>query len=124
VGFFRCYLPPWLTTAMRLFLFVLRFGLYVGTVSYFALDGNGTDDLILPRKQIYIIKGVELLIVEFEHSPQDGWFSCFVAVLFALVVYYLERVGRNVFGPFWARKLLGDYSFAIGIIFFTGFVHM
>jgi hypothetical protein len=74
--------------------------------------------------QIYIVKGIELLVFEFTHSTQDGWFSCFVAVLFAFVVYFLERTGGNVFGPFWARKLLGDYSFAIGIIFFTGFVNM
>ncbi|KAK4046404.1 hypothetical protein OIO90_006575 [Microbotryomycetes sp. JL221] len=73
---------------------------------------------------IYIQKGIELLVFEFDVSGAAGWFSVVIAMLFALVVYFLERTAKLSFGPFWFRKFLQDYAFTIGIIFFTGFVHM
>ncbi|KAJ8297285.1 putative transporter [Rhodotorula toruloides] len=74
---------------------------------------------------IYIQKGVELLVYEFDAGRgQAGWFSVVVAILFALSVYFVERAGTLHFGPFWARKALVDYTFAAAIIFYTGFVHI
>ncbi|SCV68754.1 BQ2448_875 [Microbotryum intermedium] len=73
---------------------------------------------------IYIQKGVELLVYEFDLSDQAGWFSVVVAILFALSVYFLERTATLSFGPFWLRKCITDYAFAAGIIFYTGFVHI
>ncbi|KAM0790354.1 hypothetical protein ACM66B_003238 [Microbotryomycetes sp. NB124-2] len=73
---------------------------------------------------IYIQKGIELLVFEFDVSGAAGWFSVVIAMLFALVVYFLERTAKLPFGPFWFRKFLQDYAFTIGIIFFTGFVHI
>lgn len=92
---------------------------------------------------IYIQKGIELLVFEFDISGQAGWFSVVVAILFALFVYFLERSGTLSFGressssnripistnsynlaAFWARKFVADYAFAACIVLFTGFVHI
>lgn len=45
-------------------------------------------------------------------------------MLFALSVYFAQRTASLPFGPFWLRKLLGDYSFAIMAVWWTGFSHM
>lgn len=47
-----------------------------------------------------------------------------VAILFSLVVYFVQRAGNLPFGPFWFRKLLNDYAFPLAAVFFTGFVHI
>ncbi|MBW0514451.1 hypothetical protein O181_054166 [Austropuccinia psidii MF-1] len=73
---------------------------------------------------IYVQKGIELLVREFDRSPSDGWLSVVVAMSFSLCVYWLQKVGSKGFGPLWARRLLADYAFVIGTIFFTGFVHI
>lgn len=44
---------------------------------------------------IYIQKGVELIIREFDRSSTDGWLGVVVAMLFALSVYWLEKAGRK-----------------------------
>ncbi|GAA5840606.1 hypothetical protein JCM3766R1_000709 [Sporobolomyces carnicolor] len=74
---------------------------------------------------IYIQKGIELLVYEFDDGTgQSGWFSVVVAILFALSVYFIERSGTLSFGPFWFRKFLVDYAFAAAVVFYTGFVHI
>ncbi|GAA5910691.1 Bor1p [Sporobolomyces salmoneus] len=74
---------------------------------------------------IYIQKGIELLVYEFDDGTgQAGWFSVVVAILFALSVYFIERSGTLSFGPFWFRKFLVDYAFAAAVVFYTGFVHI
>ncbi|GAA5961225.1 hypothetical protein JCM3765_002876 [Sporobolomyces pararoseus] len=74
---------------------------------------------------IYIQKGIELLVYEFDDGTgQAGWFSVVVAILFALSVYFIERSGTLSFGPFWFRKSLVDYAFAAAVVFYTGFVHI
>jgi len=74
---------------------------------------------------IYIQKGIELLIYEFEDNTLvGGWFAVVIAMLFALFNYHLERVTTMPFGPFWFRKVLKDYNFLLCVIFFTGFVHI
>jgi hypothetical protein len=48
---------------------------------------------------VYISKGVELLIDEFDGgNAAGGWFSVVIAILFALCVYYVERIGGKAFG--------------------------
>lgn len=94
---------------------------------------------------IYIIKGVEVLVFEFDEVGSEAWFSVVVAILFAVITYLLERVGSQPFGrespaplaavrtpltddavitAFWFRKGIQDYAFVITIIFFTGFTHI
>ncbi|KAK4700410.1 hypothetical protein P7C70_g5839, partial [Phenoliferia sp. Uapishka_3] len=73
---------------------------------------------------IYIQKGIELLILEFKVSSTAGWFSVVVAIVFALFVYFFERIGSLPFGPFQLRKWITDYAFAIAIVLFTGLVHI
>ncbi|KAL8278439.1 hypothetical protein RQP46_009129 [Phenoliferia psychrophenolica] len=68
---------------------------------------------------IYVQKGVELLILEFQVSSTAGWFSVVVATVFALFVYFLERIGSLPFGPIWLRKFFTDYAFALSIVLFT-----
>jgi len=48
---------------------------------------------------IYIQKGIELLVYEFDDGTgQSGWFSVVIAMLFALTVYFTERSGTLHFG--------------------------
>lgn len=59
---------------------------------------------------IYIQKGIELLVYEFDDGTgQSGWFSVVVAILFALSVYFIERSGTLSFG----RKSLSRVSLII-----------
>ena len=73
---------------------------------------------------VYIQKGIELLVLEFPVSAAGGWLSVTVAILFSLVVYFGQRASGTPFGPLWFRKLLGDYTFALAAVFFTGFTHI
>jgi hypothetical protein len=74
---------------------------------------------------IYLIKGVELLTVEFsEHGSEDGFMSTLIAIFFFGTVYYLEKLGAcKMFKP-WVRSILGDYAYPIATIFWTGFSHI
>ena len=64
------------------------------------------------------------LVFEFQHSESGGWLSVTIAILFALTVYFVQRTGGMPFGPFWFRKFLSDYAFALSAIWWTGFAHM
>lgn len=59
---------------------------------------------------VYIQKGVELLILEFDNSLQIGWFSVVVAMLFALAVYFMERTSTLSFGRKLYLKSVSSYS--------------
>lgn len=75
---------------------------------------------------IYIQKGIELLIDEFEPAPLDnatGWLSVTIAILFTVSVYLLAKVGNSSYLPFRMRNLIAGYAFAAGCIFWTGFSH-
>ncbi|CBQ71908.1 related to BOR1-boron efflux transporter [Sporisorium reilianum SRZ2] len=75
---------------------------------------------------IYIQKGIELLIEEFEPLPLDnatGWLSVTIAMLFTISVYFLAKVGNTSYLPFKMRNLVAGYAFAAGCIFWTGFSH-
>ncbi|KAL6714803.1 hypothetical protein ACLMJK_007063 [Lecanora helva] len=73
---------------------------------------------------IYCIKGVELLIGEFESfGPTDGFMSVTIALLFFFTVYVLELVGTGIWFRPWIRNFLGDYAYPLATLFWTGFAH-
>ena len=60
------------------------------------------------------VKGVELLIIEFErYGPRKGYFGVVVALLFFFTVYTLELVGNGTWFKPWVRDFLGDYSYPV-----------
>jgi len=60
------------------------------------------------------VKGVELLIGEFEsNGPADGFMSVTIALLFFFTVYVLEMVGKGVWFRPWVRNFLGDYAYPV-----------
>ena len=65
---------------------------------------------------IYCIKGVELLIGEFEsYGPTKGFMDVMIALLFFFSVYMLELVGKSVLFVPSARAFLGDYAYPVRI---------
>ncbi|KAH0445919.1 hypothetical protein IEQ34_025247 [Dendrobium chrysotoxum] len=73
---------------------------------------------------VYIQKGIELLILEYEPAPLDnatGWLSVTIAILFTVSVYLVSKVGQTSFLPFKLRYLVSSFAFTAGIIFWTGF---
>jgi len=53
----------------------------------------------------YIQKGVEILVQEFQVGESNAWVSVLVAVLFAVVVYLLERASQSSVIPFSLRRV-------------------
>ncbi|KAH8927933.1 hypothetical protein BT69DRAFT_1213485 [Atractiella rhizophila] len=93
-----------MTSETQVSTFKPKFGFYVGV--------------------IYVQKGIELLILEFDHNTVSaGWLATLIAILFSLSVYYLQKVGDMPFGPFRFREAIADYGFIIGCVFWTGFAH-
>ncbi|UZJ52355.1 hypothetical protein CBS101457_001675 [Exobasidium rhododendri] len=75
---------------------------------------------------VYIQKGIELLLLEFEPAPLDnstGWLSVTIAILFTVSVYLVSSVGQTSFLPFKIRYFVSSFAFAAGCIFWTGFSH-
>lgn len=65
----------------------------------------------------FVVKGVELLIAEFESDgPTDGFMSVTIALLFFFTVYVLEMVGKGVWFRPWIRGFLGDYAYPVSPI--------
>lgn len=75
---------------------------------------------------VYIQKGIELLLLEFEPLPLNnatGWLSVTIAILFTVSVYLVTAIGKTSFLPFKMRYLVSSFAFAAGCIFWTGFSH-
>ncbi|KJX96911.1 hco3- transporter family protein [Zymoseptoria brevis] len=74
---------------------------------------------------IYMIKGVEELVSNFDDStPAAGYLGIVIALCFWATVWWLENMGSStVFRP-WMRKVLSDYAYPIATIFWTGFSHI
>ncbi|QIX01394.1 hypothetical protein AMS68_006911 [Peltaster fructicola] len=74
---------------------------------------------------IYMIKGVEELVDQFDSdSLQAGYLSIVIALCYWFSVTMLEKAGSSVFGRSWTRKLLSDYAYPIATIWWTGFSHI
>ena len=64
-----------------------------------------------------VVKGVELLISEFEHEgPADGFMSVVVALMFFFTVYVLELVRNGIWFRPRVRAFLGDYAYPVSLI--------
>lgn len=75
---------------------------------------------------VYIQKGIELLLLEYEPAPLDnatGWLSVTIAILFFISVYLVSAVGKTSYLTFQLRTLVASFAFAAGCIFWTAFSH-
>ncbi|KAL1952691.1 hypothetical protein VTO42DRAFT_4443 [Malbranchea cinnamomea] len=74
---------------------------------------------------IYLIKGVEELVSEFDHSgSRSGFLSCMIAILYFGTIYSLQKLGSSTIGKPVFRGILADYAYVIGTIFWVGFAHI
>ncbi|GAB7350870.1 hypothetical protein MBLNU459_g1391t4 [Dothideomycetes sp. NU459] len=74
---------------------------------------------------IYMIKGVEELIDQFNSSTYTaGFLSVVVALCYWATVYALELLPNMIVFTPTTRKLLSDYAYPICTIFWTGFVYI
>ena len=63
---------------------------------------------------VYIIKGVELLSVEFtNYGPLDGFMSTLIGLLYFATVYSLESLGRGTLMKPWVRDVVGNYAYPV-----------
>ncbi|EWZ28050.1 hypothetical protein FOZG_18252 [Fusarium oxysporum Fo47] len=73
---------------------------------------------------IYIIKGVEELVNEFNQGgPAAGYLACIIAILYFATVYALEKLGSSTVWKAGVRSILADYAYAFGTLFWVGFSH-
>ena len=64
--------------------------------------------------EFVLVKGVELLIVEFErYGPRKGYLGVVIALLYFFTVYALESVGSGTWFKPWVRDFLGDYAYPV-----------
>lgn len=74
---------------------------------------------------IYMIKGVEELIDQFNSSTSTaGFMSVIVALCYWFTVYALELLPVTIVFTPTIRKLLSDYAYPIATLFWSGFVHI
>ncbi|PMB71401.1 putative transporter [Beauveria bassiana] len=59
---------------------------------------------------IYIIKGVEELVNEFDNENAAGFLACIIGILYFASVYALEKVGASTMWKEQFRGILADYS--------------
>ncbi|KAK3299562.1 HCO3 transporter family-domain-containing protein [Chaetomium fimeti] len=74
---------------------------------------------------IYIIKGVEELVNEFdEYGPTAGYLACMIAILYFSSVYALEKLGSGKIWRAGFRGILADYAYVFCTVFWVGFSHI
>ncbi|KXH30950.1 hypothetical protein CSAL01_07579 [Colletotrichum salicis] len=74
---------------------------------------------------IYIIKGVEELVNEFDaESSATGYLACMIAILYFGTVYTLEKLGSSSLWKSGYRGILADYAYVFATIFWVGFSHI
>ncbi|KAI1870476.1 uncharacterized protein JN550_005404 [Neoarthrinium moseri] len=74
---------------------------------------------------IYIIKGVEELVNEFDQeNATAGYLSCIIAILYFGSVYSLEKLGQSTVWQPWFRGILADYAYVFTTLFWVGFSHI
>ncbi|RGP71900.1 hco3- transporter family [Fusarium sporotrichioides] len=73
---------------------------------------------------IYIIKGVEELVNEFDQEGSAaGYLACIIAILYFGTVYGLEKLGSSTVWKAGVRTILADYAYVFGTLFWVGFSH-
>ena len=89
------------------------FGAYVGII-YCSMSSSYYTQSLDYFLSPHLVKGVELLIGEFEsYGPTDGFMSVTIALLFFFTVYVLDMVGNGIWFQPSIRVLLGDYAFPV-----------
>ncbi|KAK1676138.1 HCO3 transporter family-domain-containing protein [Colletotrichum godetiae] len=74
---------------------------------------------------IYIIKGVEELVNEFDaEGSAAGYLACMIAILYFGTVYTLEKLGLSTLWKSGYRGILADYAYVFATIFWVGFSHI
>ncbi|KAK1623792.1 HCO3 transporter family protein [Colletotrichum phormii] len=74
---------------------------------------------------IYIIKGVEELVNEFDaEGSAAGYLACMIAILYFGTVYTLEKLGSSTLWNSGYRGILADYAYVFATIFWVGFSHI
>ncbi|KAF3214619.1 hypothetical protein TWF106_008978 [Orbilia oligospora] len=73
---------------------------------------------------IYLIKGVEELVAEFDESTSGGFMGIVVAMLYFGSVYTLEKFGSGLFFNPTVRGFIADYAYPIATVFWVGFCHI
>ncbi|KGQ02810.1 Putative transporter [Beauveria bassiana D1-5] len=73
---------------------------------------------------IYIIKGVEELVNEFDNENAAGFLACIIGILYFASVYALEKVGASTMWKGQFRGILADYSYVFCTVFWVGFSHI
>lgn len=73
---------------------------------------------------IYMIKGVEELVNEFEVAGSaPGYLACMVAILYFGSVYGLEKLGASTIWKAGIRGIFADYAYVFPTLFWVGFTH-
>ncbi|KAH8903578.1 hypothetical protein BR93DRAFT_884981 [Coniochaeta sp. PMI_546] len=74
---------------------------------------------------IYIIKGVEELVNEFEaYGSTAGYLACMIAIFYFASVYAFEKFGNSTVWRAGFRGILADYAFVFCTVFWVGFSHI
>ncbi|KAF9876772.1 hco3- transporter family protein [Colletotrichum karsti] len=74
---------------------------------------------------IYIIKGVEELVNEFNaEGGAAGYLACMIAILYFATVYGLEKLGSSTLWKAGFRGILADYAYVFATVFWVGFSHI
>ncbi|GAB7365517.1 hypothetical protein MBLNU230_g6590t1 [Neophaeotheca triangularis] len=77
---------------------------------------------------IYMIKGVEELVAQFDEnnggSLSAGYLSVVIALCYWASVYFLEFLGSTTWLTPIVRKMLSDYAYPIATVWWTGFSHI
>ncbi|KAM7216254.1 boron transporter 1 [Rhypophila decipiens] len=74
---------------------------------------------------IYIIKGVEELMNEFdEYGSTAGYLASLIAILYFVSVYALEKLGSGKIWRAGFRGILADYAYVFCTVFWVGFSHI
>ncbi|KAK6343807.1 hypothetical protein TWF696_007468 [Orbilia brochopaga] len=73
---------------------------------------------------IYLIKGVEELVAQFDQNSTGGFMGIVVAMLYFGTVYTLEKFGSGLFFNPAVRGFVADYAYPIATIFWVGFCHI
>ncbi|KAL5390682.1 hypothetical protein DPSP01_001753 [Paraphaeosphaeria sporulosa] len=113
----------WTGIWAAIFHWIVSFGNfcdYMGYITDFSSESFGMYVGI-----IYMVKGVEELVNEFEVAGNDaGYLSCVIGILYFGSVYGLEKLGGSTLWKPWFRGLLADYAYVFPTLFWVGFAHI